>query len=100
MATAKLFKEKKARLELMEKIFELLDQEEKWASEKMVWFTTDEPRLDGDGNPKTREDGSIIYKEDYRYETIPEDKLDEDAKLKLTAIQRSEEHTSELQSRI
>ena len=87
MATAKLFKEKKARLELMEKIFEVLDNEEKWAQEKMVWFDTDEPRLDENGNPKTRDDGSIVYKQDYRYETISEDELDEDAKLKLTAIQ-------------
>ena len=87
MATAKLFKEKKARLELMERLFEVLDQEEKWTTEKTIWYDTDKPRLDDDGNPKTRKDGSIVYEQTYRYETIPDDELDEDAKLKLTAIQ-------------
>ena len=87
MATAKLFKEKKARLELIEKMFEVLDNEEKWAKERAIWYDTDQPRLDEDGNPKTRKDGSIIYEQNYRYETIPEDELDEDTKLRLTAIQ-------------
>lgn len=87
MTTTNLIKEKKARLELLEALFETLEREESYTKKKTVWYDTTEPRLDEDGNPKTREDGSIIYKQDYRLEDRPESELDEESKAKLTAIQ-------------
>ena len=77
---------KKVTLEVLEKLMECLDTEENLVNTKIVWFKTDEPRLDEDGNPKKREDGSIIYKEDYKYEQVPETDLTEEEKLKLKAI--------------
>ena len=85
--TTNLIREKKARLELLESLLEVLEREEGYVSQKSVWFTTDEPRLDKDGNIKYNEDGTIKYKEDYRMEDKTEDELTEDDKTKLMAIQ-------------
>lgn len=79
-------KMKRAILEVLERLMDCLDSEESYVNTKTVWYSTDEPRLDEDGNPKTREDGSIIYKQDYKYEKIAEDELSDEDKLKLKAI--------------
>ena len=85
--TTNLIREKKARLELLESLLEVLEREESYVNQKSVWFTTDEPRLDKDGNIRYNEDGTIKYKEDYRMENKSEDELSEDDKTKLMAIQ-------------
>lgn len=77
---------KRVMLEVLEGIMDYLDTEEGYVSTKMVWYDTDEPRLNEDGTPRTRDDGSIIYKQTYRDEPIPEDELTEANKLKLQAI--------------
>ena len=84
--TANIIKEKKAMLEVMEQIFETLDREESYAKQKTVWFDTDEPRKDKDGNIKTRDDGSIVYIQDYKMVDIPDDELSEDSKCRINAI--------------
>ena len=85
--TTNLIREKKARLELLESLLEVLEREESYVNQKAVWFTTDEPRVDKDGNIRYNEDGTIKYKEDYRMEDKTEDELTEDDKTKLMAIQ-------------
>lgn len=85
--TTNLIKEKKARLEILEELFSTLEREESYRKQKTVWFDTDEPYLDEDGNPKTREDGTIRYKQDYRMEDIPESEYTDDTKSYLMAIQ-------------
>lgn len=79
-------KMKKATLEVLERLMDCLDSEESYVATKTVWYDTDEPRLNEDGTPKTRDDGSIIYKQDYREEPRPESELSDDDKLKLKAI--------------
>ena len=85
--TTNLIKEKKARLEILEELFSTLEREESWRKQKTVWFDTDKPQLDEDGNPKTRKDGTIKYEQDYRMEDIPEEEYTEDTKAYLMAIQ-------------
>lgn len=80
-------KMKKATLEVLERLMDALENMETDVSTKIVWVDTDEPRLDDEGNPKTREDGSIIYKQDYKYEQVPVKDLSEDELLKLKAIE-------------
>ena len=79
-------KMKKATLEVLERLMDCLDSEESYMATKTVWYDTDQPRLNEDGTPKTRDDGSIIYKQDYREEPRPESELSDDDKLKLKAI--------------
>lgn len=79
-------KMKKATLEVLERLMDCLDNEESYLATKTVWYDTDEPRLKEDGTPKTRDDGSIIYKQDYREEPRPESELTDYDKLKLKAI--------------
>lgn len=87
MTTASLIQEKKARLEMLEKLFHTLEREEEYISMKTVWYDTDEPRLDDNGEPRTREDGTIIYKQSYREEAKSEDEYSEEDKAQLMAIQ-------------
>ena len=87
MKTTAIIKEKKERLDLLEELFSTLDREEKYVNEKTVWYDTDEPRLNDDGTIKTREDGTTVYKQDYRCEEKTEDELSENDKIRLTAIQ-------------
>ena len=79
-------KMKRATLEVLERLMDCLDSEESYVSTKTVWYDTDQPRLNEDGTPKTRDDGSIIYKQDYKEEVIPESELSDENKLKLRAI--------------
>lgn len=79
-------KMKRATLEVLERLMDCLDSEESYIATKTVWYDTDSPRLNDDGTPKTRDDGSIIYKQDYREEAIPEAELSDEAKLKIKAI--------------
>lgn len=85
--TTNLIKEKKARLEILEELFSTLEREESWRKQKTVWFDTDKPMLDDDGNPKTRKDGTVKYEQDYRMEDIPESEYTEETKAYLMAIQ-------------
>jgi len=79
-------KMKKATIEVLERLMDCLDSEESYINTRTILYDTDSPRLNDDGTPKTREDGSIIYKQDYREELIPEAELSEEAKLKIKAI--------------
>ena len=87
MTTSSLIQEKKARLEMLEKLFHTLEREEEYISMKTVWYDTDEPRLDDNGEVKTRNDGTIIYKQSYREELKSEDEYSEEDKAQLMAIQ-------------
>lgn len=84
--TSNVIKTKKATLEILEELFDTLDREERYITTKTVWYDTDQPRLDDDGNPKTRKDGSIIYEQEYRTEDKSEDDFTEDDNIKLEAI--------------
>ena len=87
MTTASLIQEKKARLEMLEKLFHTLEREEEYITMKTVWYDTHEPRLDDNGEVKTRDDGTIIYKQSYREEVKSEDEYTEEDKAQLMAIQ-------------
>lgn len=79
-------KMKKATIEVLERLMDCLDSEESYMATKTVWFDTDEPILNEDGTPKTRDDGSIIYKQSYREEPRPASELTDEDRLKLEAI--------------
>ena len=85
--TTSLIKEKKARLDIIENLLKELDNEEQYVGKKYVWYDTEEPRLDKDGNIRYNDDGTIIYKQDCRTEQKSEDELDDDDKARLMAIQ-------------
>lgn len=84
-------KMKRATLEVLERLMDCLDSEEGYLATKTVWYDTDQPRLNDDGTPKTRDDGSIIYKQDYREEPRPQSELTDEDKLKLKAIEEIRE---------
>ena len=84
-------KMKRATLEVLERLMDCLDSEEGYLATKTVWYDTDQPRLNDDGTPKTRDDGSIIYKHDYREEPRPQSELTDEDKLKLKAIEEIRE---------
>lgn len=84
--TSNVIKTKKATLEILEELFNTLEREENYITTKTVWFDTDQPRLDDDGNPRTRKDGSIMYEQEYRTEDKTEDDFTEDDRIKLEAI--------------
>ena len=77
---------KKAALVVLESIFSTLETEESYITMKTEWYDTDEPRLNDDGTPKTREDGSIIYKSAYREVPRPEEDYTEEQRAQLKAI--------------
>lgn len=77
---------KKMTLEVLEELFSTLETEERYITMKTEWYDTDEPRLDENGNPKTREDGSIIYKSTYRDVPRPEEEYSDEQRAKLEAI--------------
>ena len=77
---------KKMTIEVLETLFSTLETEESYITTKMEWYDTDEPRLDENGNPKTREDGSIIYKSTYRDVPRPEEEYSDEQRAKLEAI--------------
>lgn len=79
-------KMKRATLEVLERLMDVLDSEESYVATKTIWYETDEPRLKEDGTPKTRDDGSIVYKQDYKEEPKPDSELTDEDKLKLEAI--------------
>ena len=86
MKTSKVFLTKRATLEILESLFSTLETEESYITTKMEWYDTDEPRLDENGNPKTRKDGSIIYKSTYRDVPRPESDYSDEERAKLEAI--------------
>ena len=86
MKTNKTILVKRATLEILESLLSTLDTEESYITTKTEWYDTDEPRLDDEGNPKTREDGSIIYKSNYRDVPRPEEDYTDDHRAKLEAI--------------
>lgn len=77
---------KKMTLEVLESLFSTLETEENYITMKTEWYDTDEPRLDDNGNPKTREDGSIIYKSTYRDVPRPVEDYTDEQRAKLEAI--------------
>lgn len=89
-------KMKRATLEVLERLMDCLDSEEGYLATKTVWYDTDQPRLNEDGTPKTRDDGSIIYKQDYREEPRPQSELTDEDKLKLKAIEEIREKLEKL----
>ena len=86
MKTSNVILRKKASLEILESLFSTLETEESYITMKTEWYDTDEPRLDENGNPKTREDGSIIYKSTYRDIPRPESEYSDEQRAKLEAI--------------
>lgn len=86
MKTSKVILTKRATLEILESLFSTLETEESYITTKTEWHDTDEPRLDENGNPKTREDGSIIYKSTYRDVPRPESDYSDEQRAKLEAI--------------
>ena len=86
MKTSNVILRKKASLEILESLFSTLETEESYITMKTEWYDTDEPRLDENGNPKTREDGSIIYKSTYREVPRPESDYSDEQRAKLEAI--------------
>ena len=86
MKTSNVILRKKASLEILESLFSTLETEESYITMKTEWYDTDEPRLDENGNPKTREDGSIIYKSTYRDVPRPESDYSDEQRAKLEAI--------------
>ena len=84
--TSKVILTKKMTLEVLESLFSTLETEESYITMKTEWYDTDEPRLDENGNPKTREDGSIIYKSTYRDVPRPEEDYTDEQRAKLEAI--------------
>ena len=84
--TSKVILTKKMTLEVLESLFSTLETEESYITMKTEWYDTDEPRLDENGNPKTREDGSIIYKSTYRDVPRPESDYSDEQRAKLEAI--------------
>ena len=86
MKTSNVILRKKASLEILESLFSTLETEESYITMKTEWYDTDEPRLDENGNPKTREDGSIIYKSTYRDVPRPESEYSDEQRAKLEAI--------------
>ena len=94
--TTNVIKEKKATLDYLEQIFDMLDREEGYVKTKPVWYDTDEPRLNEDGSIKTREDGTTVYKQDYRTEDMPDEQLTEREHISLKAIQEIRNHLEKL----
>lgn len=86
MKTSEIMLTKRATLEILESLFNTLESEESYITMKTEWYETDEPRLDENGNPKTHEDGSIIYKSHYRDVPRPEEEYSDVHKAKLSAI--------------
>lgn len=84
--TSKVILTKKMTLEVLESLISTLETEESYITMKTEWYDTDEPRLDENGNPKTREDGSIIYKSTYRDVPRPEEEYSDEQRAKLDAI--------------
>lgn len=84
--TSKVILTKKMKLEVLESLFSTLETEESYITMKTEWYDTDEPRLDDNGNPKTREDGSIIYKSTYRDVPRPVEEYTDEQRAKLEAI--------------
>ena len=85
--TSTLIMEKKARLELLEAMFNTLENEENYIRMRTEWYDTDEPRKNEDGSIKTRDDGSVIYKQTYRDVPRDEATFTPEDKAKLTAIE-------------
>ena len=83
---SKVILTKKMIFEVLESLFSTLETEESYITMKTEWYDTDEPRLDENGNPKTREDGSIIYKSTYRDVPRPESDYSDEQRAKLEAI--------------
>lgn len=83
---SKVILTKRMTLEVLESLFSTLESEESYIRMKTEWYDTDEPRLNEDGTPKTREDGTIIYKSHYRDIPRPEDEYTDEQKAKLEAI--------------
>ena len=93
---SKVILTKKMTLEVLESLFSTLETEENYITMKTEWYDTDEPRLDENGNPKTREDGSIIYKSTYRDVPRPESDYTDEQRAKLEAIKEIKKQLEKL----
>ena len=74
-------------MELLEALVHTLETEESYIRFRTEWYDTDEPRKNEDGSIKTRDDGSVIYKQTYRDVPVDEDSLSDQDRAKLTAIE-------------
>ena len=93
---SKVILTKKMIFEVLESLFSTLETEESYITMKTEWYDTDEPRLDENGNPKTREDGSIIYKSTYRDVPRPLDDYTDEQSAKLEAIKEIKKQLEKL----
>ena len=91
-----VFLAKRMTLEVLERLFDTLESEESYITTKTEWYDTDEPRLNEDGTPKTREDGTIIYKSHYRDVPRPEDEYTDEHRAKLEAIKEIKKQLEKL----
>ena len=94
--TSKVILTKKMTLEVLESLFSTLETEENYITMKTEWYDTDEPRLDENGNPKTREDGTIIYKSTYRDVPRPIEDYTDEQSAKLEAIKEIKKQLEKL----
>ena len=80
-------KEKRIMLEVLEVLMDRLDDERKYVSQSFE-IIGEERVLDRDGEPAFNDDGTPKMRNKYDYVDIPEDKMSEDAKLKLACINK------------
>ena len=87
MTRTNAIKEKKIMLEVLEVLMDRLDDERKYVSQSFE-IIGEERIFDKDGEPAFNDDGTPKMRNKYDYVDIPEDKMSEDAKLKLACINK------------
>ena len=87
MTRTNAIKEKRFMLEVLEVLMDRLDDERKYVSQSFE-IIGEERVLDKDGEPAFNDDGTPKMRNKYDYVDIPEDKMSEDAKLKLACINK------------
>lgn len=87
MTRTNAIKEKRIMLEVLEVLMDRLDNERKYVSQSFE-IIGEERVLDRDGEPAFNDDGTPKMRNKYDYVDIPEDKMSEDAKLKLACINK------------
>ena len=87
MTRANTIKEKRTMLEVLEILMDRLDDERRYVSQAFE-IIGEERVLDKDGEPVFNDDGTPKMRNRYDYVDIPEDKMSEDAKLKLACIDK------------
>ena len=87
MTRTNAIKEKRIMLEVLEVLMDRLDDERRYTSQSFE-IIGEERVIDKDGEPAFNDDGTPKMRNKYDYVDIPEDKMSEDAKLKLACINK------------